>query len=306
MRVLTGVFPRNSPYLLIVLAMLCWSGNWLVGRAIRTEIPPLTLNFWRWVVAFLLLVPFTARAIWSGRQLILREWKILLALGFLGSALFHSLVYLALSQTTATNAVLYFSTVPIIIVCVSWLIFRDTVTARQGLGIFLSMTGAIGILIRGDPVVLLSLQFNVGDLWALASLPVWALYTVLLKRRPSELDGFATLTVMAGVAVVFMAPGFFWELGRGSRMEINAANLATIFYVGLFASVVAFAAWNSAVPRVGPNKAGVFSHLLPAFTIALAVLFLGERLQLFHFAGIALIAFGIFLTTVTDKIRQAP
>ena len=296
----------KSPYLLMTLAMLCWAGNWLLGRALRADITPVGVNFWRWTTALAILLPIAGPRVPAALPVLLRSWRVLLALAFLGVAVFQPIVYQALQHTTAINAAIFNSTGPIVIVCISWLAFRDTITGRQGVGIVLSLLGVLGIVTQGDLGVLVRLRFNPGDLWALASVPVWGLYTVLLKRRPAELDALVFLLALTVLGLALLAPLYAWELlAGGRRMVFNAETLATVVYMGLFASVLAFVFWNSAVPRVGPNKAGLFLHLHPAFTTVFAMLFLGERLHGYHLAGIAAIVLGIYLTSSVQTLAPA-
>ncbi len=287
----------NAPYLLMTLAMLFWAVNWLLGRALRADVTPIGLNFWRWSIALLLLTPFAAPRLRRNWPLVRRHWLLLLALGFIGVTLFHQFVYLALQYTTAVNAALFNSTSPIFIVCISWLLFRDTISWRQALGIALSLGGVLAIVTRGELGVLLQLHFNPGDLWALLSVPIWGLYTVLLKRRPAELDALVFLAAISVVGVVLMLPLYGWDVARGGHMRFTPATVGAVVYMAVFASLLAYVFWNSAVPRVGANKAGLFLHLHPVFTTLLAIAFLGERLHRYHGAAIALIVGGIYLTT---------
>lgn len=288
----------RSPYLFMTLAMLCWSGNWLVGRAMHAEVTAIGLTFWRWTGALAVLLTFTGRPLWRARRVILREWRIITALSFLGVALFNTLIYQALNTTTAINAALFNSTIPIIIVLISWLVFREGVTRRQLIGIALSLLGVVALVSKGEAARLLSLSFTPGDLWAIAALPAWSLYTVLLKRGAASLEPMVLLTAMAALGAVMLAPFYGWELARGSRMAFTLATVLTVVYVALFASVIAFALWNSAVSQVGANRAGVFVHLHPVFTTVLAIAFLGEVLRAYHWVGIVLIFAGICLTTL--------
>jgi drug/metabolite transporter (DMT)-like permease len=287
----------RSPYLLMVLAMLCWAGNWLLGRALRAEITPIGVNFWRWTAALVILLPFALPRVPAAWPLLRARWGILLVLALLGVTVFQPVVYQALQYTTAINAAIFNSSGPIVIVCISWLMYRDTITLRQGLGIVLSLLGVLAIVTRGELGVLLRLRFNPGDLWALLSVPIWGLYTVLLRRRPAELDGLVFLLALTVLGLVLLAPAYALDLAAGHRMAFTPATVATVVYMGLFASVLGVLFWNSAVPQVGANKAGLYLHLHPAFTTVLAMAFLGERLHAFHLAGIACIALGIYLTS---------
>lgn len=291
----------TSPYLFMSLAMLCWSGNWLLGRAMHTAIGPVALNFLRWGGAALLLLPFTSRGLWAARAEIVARWRILLVLGVLGSALYQGLVYMALNYTTAINAALFNTTAPMVVIMLSWLITRERISWRQGMGIALSLAGVLIIVTRGDLAVLAEIHFNPGDLLALASVPVWGLYTVLLQRRPTGMSPLVFLTCVALVGTLTLSPFFVWEYQVRGAPVWGVNTVVTVIYVALFASVIAYILWNNAVPRVGANKAGPFLHLHPVFTTVLAMLFLGEVLHLYHVAGMALIALGIWLTSTGGR-----
>lgn len=294
----------RNPYLLLATAMLLWAGNSLLGRAMRAEVTPVGLAFWRWLVALCVLLPFTARELWARRAVIRRHWRLLALCGVLGSALFNTLLYLALAGTTATNVALLYANVPIVIAFIAGVFLREPLSLRQAAGIAVSMLGVGAIITRGDPAVLAELELNRGDLWALAAVPVWAVYTVLLRQRPGQLPPFPFLTVLvvAGLCVLF--PAYLWEVATGRAViAFTPATVATVLYLGVFASVTAFFLWISGVPQVGPSKAGLFTHLYPLFTALLAVIFLGERLHLYHGAGVALIATGLYLTTATPRRR---
>ncbi len=293
----------GSPYLFMSLAMLCWSGNWLLGRAMHTSIGPVTLNFLRWGGAALVLLPFTGRGLWAARAEIVARWRILLVLGVLGSALYQGLVYMALNHTTAINAALFNTTGPMVMVALSWLLTRERISRGQGVGIALSLVGVLIIVTRGDLALLLNIHFNPGDLLALASVPVWALYTVLLQRRPMGMSPLVFLTCLSLVGTLALCPFFVWEYQVRGAPVWGVNTVITLVYVALFASVIAYILWNNAVPRVGANKAGPFLHLHPVFTTVLAMLFLGEVLHGYHMAGMALIAVGIWLNSTGGRPR---
>lgn len=286
--------------------MLFWSGNWIIGRAVREEVSPVALAFWRWMTALIIFYPFAFRHLRAQQALLLREWKLLLLLGVLGVGLFHTLVYSALAATTVINASLVNSVMPIAIVCISWLAYRETVTKTQLAGIFISSLGVVAIISRGEPNLLLSLQFNSGDLWALASIPVWSLYSVLLRRVPAELHPMAFLGAIMIVGVTLITPFFFWEVATRGAVQPSRETLIGVAYMALFASVLAYNFWNRAVAVVGANRAGQFVHLLPVFATVLAVIFLGERIHYYHMVAVALIFTGIYLATVHGAKATAP
>ena len=287
-----------SPYLLLILTMLFWSGNWIFGRMMRGEMTPLAFAYWRWLAALIIIYPFAFRHLRADQAIIFRHWKLLLLFGALGVGGFHTMIYTALSTTTVVNASLVNSAIPIAIVCISWVMFRETVTWKQVLGILTSLVGVVIIVARGQPDVLLNLTVNKGDLWAMAAVPVWGLYSVLLKRRPADLHPMAFLGAIMIFGVLLLTPFFFWELVTKAPPPPSLNTLIGVAYVAVFSSVLAYIFWNRAVGMVGANKAGQFVHLLPVFATGLAVLLLGEALHLYHIAGIVLIFAGIYLATI--------
>lgn len=289
-------FPR-SPYLLLVLSSLIWSGNFVVGRGLRGAVPPIALAFWRWALALAILLPLSWPILRGQWPLLRSNWRLLALNGLLGVAGFNTLLYIALQTTTATNALLIDSTIPIVIACLSWLSGEGAMTRRQLLGVLVSLAGVITIICRADVRLLLSFQVNRGDLWVLLAVVCWAVYTVLLRRLPANAHPLAVLTVMVVVGLLGIAPFYLWELGQGGRVLLTVPVVVGLAYVGLFASVLAFIMWNRAVVQVGANRAGLFVHLMPLFGTILSVLFLGESFHLFHLSGMALIFSGIYLAT---------
>ena len=284
-------------YALAALAMAFWSGNWVIGRAVRAEIPPLGLNFWRWTVATLVLLPFAfsqARRDWP---IVRKHWKLVTALGATGGALFHSMIYVGLRATEAINALLLNSVGPAIIIMIAWAVFRDTITRRQALGISISFLGSAILVSRGEVASLAALRFNSGDLWVLSALFVWGVYSNLLKRRPASLGGLSLLLYISIVGVALMLPAYLWELWAGERLTLSGQTAASIAYTGVFASVVAFLCYNAAIARIGPIVTSFFLHLMPVFGGVMAIAFLGESLRLYHLAGFAVVLSGIYLST---------
>jgi drug/metabolite transporter (DMT)-like permease len=292
---------RPSPYLLLVLTTLFWSGNFVLGRAVHAVFTPFALSFWRWAVALAILLPFAWSSLRQQLPLIRRHGPILLLLSVLGVVNFNTFVYLGLQSTTATNAVIMVSITPVLIVALSFLLLRQTVTGWQALGIGVSLAGVLVIVGRGDAEALLARQFNPGDLWVLAAAISWALYSVCLRWRPAGLQplDFQATTMLIGVMI--LTPLYAWDLAQGRTIAINAATVGSILYLALFPSILAYIFWNRAVVELGANRTGQFLHLMPAFGAVLSMIFLGERLHGFHAAGIALIALGIWLATAYGR-----
>ena len=284
-----------SPHLLLALAILFWAGNFVVGRAAREVIPPIALNFWRWAIALLILLPFAGPELIRARHVLRREWRILTALAATGVTTFHSAVYIGLSLTEAINGALYFALSPLFFVLLAWLLFGQRITARQALGIGVSMGGAAIVVARGDLAVLLDLSFAAGDLWLIVAVLIWALYSVLLLRRPADLPPLALLSAITLLGLVLLLPLYGLELLAGRRMTLGVESVAGLAYVSLFASVIAYICWNRGVRELGPSPAGVMLNLMPVFSAALAIAFLGERLAGYHWAGAALVLCGILL-----------
>jgi len=290
---------KASPYLLLVLTPLFWAGNFVLGRAVKASIPPIGLAFWRWAVALLVLLPFALPHLRTQWPLVRANWKTLAVFAVLGVSCFNTFVYIGLHSTTATNALLVNSVIPVLIVVLSRMLGYTPITRRQAAGIALSLVGVISIICRADLGLLLSLQLNKGDLWVLLAVGCWAFYTVHLRQRPAGLHPLTFLSAIFGIGLVVLAPFYAWEISQGGRIGTDPATCVSILYVALFPSVLAFIFWNQAVGEVGPTKAGLFIHLMPVFGTILSIIFLGESLHLFHLSGIGLIFSGIYLTTIT-------
>ena len=286
------------PYILLILTTLFWSGNFVLSRGMHAVIPPMALSFWRWSLAVAILGALAGHLLWRQRRLILDHAGFIGLQGLLGVTGFNTLLYLAMQHTTAINAVLVNSCMPVLIVAFSWGMYRETMRPRQCCGVLVSFLGVLSILTKGDLAVMMQFSFNRGDLLVLAAAADWALYSINLRRYPRELHPLAYLTAISLVGLVGIAPLYMWELSTGRTMPISARTVVTITYVALFASVLAFIFWNRAVRTIGANRAGPFVHLMPVFSTILAVFFLDERLAWYHGLGITLIFIGILMTTL--------
>jgi drug/metabolite transporter (DMT)-like permease len=285
--------PLLHPALLLALAQLLWAGNFVLGRAMSAHIPPVALAFWRWAVALAVLLPLTWRSVRGCWPAIRGSLGVLVPLGVLGVGNFNTLVYVGLGQTSATNAALLNSACPAFILMLAPLLGGPRPGRAQVAGILTSLVGVLVIVARGDPRTLLGLSFNRGDGWVLAAVLSWACYTVLLARRPAGVPAMALLTVTVAIGLGWIAPFYAVEAWRGARVTPDPATLATLAYVGVLASVVAYAAFNQGVAALGPQRSGAFLHLLPAFAVVLAALLLGEAFHAYHAAGIGLVLLGV-------------
>jgi drug/metabolite transporter (DMT)-like permease len=287
-----------SPYLLLTLTSLFWSLNWVIGKAIVGHVTPLTLTLVRWLVAAAALLAFAWPQVRAHRSMIRRHWKFILRMGFWGTGLHNAFAYVGLQFTTATNGVILNSASPVLIILLGWLVYRDSLTRAQSLGVAISLCGVLAVLTGGDLTVLAQLQLNKGDLIVLAGMVFWAAYTVFLREKPEELPGIVLLACCALVGVMLLAPLAVVEFAFfDGHLEITPATVGAMLYMGLFPSFLGYIFWNRAVAEVGSNVAGIFVHLMPVFGSILAWMFLGESIRLYHLAGIGLILAGIALTS---------
>ncbi|NJN99101.1 MAG: DMT family transporter [Anaerolineales bacterium] len=286
----------DQPYLLLVLATLFWSGNFVLGRAVRAEVPPVGLAFWRWTTGSILIIGFAWPHLKRDWPVILRHWKLVLLLAILGVTMFNTLVYTGLQFTTAINALLMQSTMPVLIVLMSYLLFRETVTPLQIVGILLSLAGVLAIVGQGDLTVLLGLSLNLGDLLIFIAVAGYAAYSTLLRRRP-PLHPLSLIAATFIAGAVVLLPFYLWEHASGRTVSFDGVTLLTIAYVAIFPSILAYLCFNRGVELAGANRAGLFIHLMPVFGSIMAILFLGERFQWYHGFGILLILLGIVLAT---------
>lgn len=275
---------------------LLWSGNFIIGRAFATEIPPITLSYWRWFTALAIFLPFSFRYLIRDWHVIRANLVLLTFMGILGVAGFNTFVYLGLQQTTATNALLINSFIPILIILLSRIKPGISFSAKKLVGIVVSTAGMIMLVTHGSLGNLLAFRINQGDLWILLAAFIWATYSISLQWRPAELSaaGFLLFSMIIGVLV--LSPFYWLNIFEEPALEINMPNLMGIGYIAIFASIGAFLLWNQGVKLVGAGTAGQFIHLMPVFGTVLAVLFLGEQLFWYHIAGAIAIGSGIFLS----------
>jgi len=290
-------FPFDPTYAALTLTALLWSTNFIIGRAVRDDVSPAALNFLRWAIALLILVPITLRDLQAHRATLMRHWKLIALLGFTGIAAFQTLGYVALTTTTALNTILLLALAPLAIVALSWLALGERVTRVQALGLGISLVGAAVLILHGDPATLAEMRFNAGDLWMLLAVVLWAVYSVLLRRRPAEVPPLALHTMSVAAGTLWMLPAFGWQATHGSALPSSTAAWMAVGFIAVFSSALAHALWVRGVATIGPNRAGVFIHLIPVFGAVLAITFLDEELAAYHAAGAALALCGIVLTS---------
>ena len=290
-------------YSLLATATLSWSGNIVIGRAVRSEIPPLGMTFWRWTLCCLILVIFTAPRFKIAMPILKREWPLLLVMAITGIAAFNPLQYFALHTTTAINVTLILATCPAFMALLSMLFLKERLGLAQLLGIAVSFIGVAIVITNGDLESLLDVQFAIGDIWMLCAAIIWAFYSIAVKKRPADLDPLVMLTVITGIGALILLPFYIWESLTFKVMPVTDTSLLTVGYITLIASLLAYICYNKAVSLIGPAKAGPSIHLMPGWVAILAFIFLGERLESYHLLGIACIGIGIFLNSRKPRIK---
>lgn len=286
----------DPTYVALTVTALLWSSNFVIGRAIHEAVTPATMNFLRWALALVVLLPVTLVDLRRHRLALLRNWRLIALLGLTGIAGFQTLCYFALTQTTALNTILLTSLAPLAIVALSWLALGERISRVQGLGLLTSLGGAVVLILHGDAEALVSLRFNAGDLWMLLAVALWTVYSVLLRRRPEHVPPLALHTASVGAGTLWMLPLFGWEAVRGAGLPTALSAWLAIGFVAVFSSAIAHALWVRGVASIGPNRASVFIHLMPLFGAVLAITFLGEEVAAYHVLGAALVLVGVILS----------
>lgn len=280
---------------------MIWGGNFVIGRAIADELPPYTLSFLRWLLAALIFIPFVWSEIVAKREQLLKHWRPLLLMGLTGVAGFNTLLYVGLHYTTSINASLVNTTSPVIFSALAYFILKEEINKNQVQGIILSLAGVLLIFSQGSLAILLTFSFNSGDIIVLVAVIIWAFYSIIVKHSAHNLPRLSSLAVTMVVGVIALFPFFFWEFFIAEKEVVwSLGSVATIGYVGVFASVVAFLSWTSAVSKIGPGRAGIFLLLIPVFTTIFAIIFIGESLTWYQFVGGILAITGIYLSTRTE------
>jgi drug/metabolite transporter (DMT)-like permease len=291
-----GSWIANQPYLLLSITSLCWAGNAIVGRLAAGHIPPATLSFLRWSLAFLILLPFAWKHLVRDWAAIRGRLGIMLIVSVTGIGAFNTLQYWALEYTQALNTLLLQSAGPLVVAIWSLLLLGVRLTLAQAAGVVLSLTGVLVILLHGDLSTLSSIEFNKGDVIFIVALVIFGFYSVMtLKRPPIHALSFATFTF--GCGALCLLPLLAWELATRPIMAFNTANLLSVLYVAVFPSTLAYLCYNRGIQLIGANRAAPFFHMVPLFGAVMAMAFLGERPQLFHFVGFALVLTGVFVAS---------
>jgi drug/metabolite transporter (DMT)-like permease len=294
----------HSAWTLLALSNLAWAGNFIIGRAVAGQVAPVALAWWRWTGAFLLAFGFAWPHLRRDWPVLLRHAPIVLALSVTGVAAFNTMVYIGLQHTAAVNALLLQSVMPVVILLWAFALYGERPRRFQAAGVAVSLLGVVAIAGRGSLATLAGLSFNIGDVWVIGAVVLYALYVVLLRRRP-HMHPLSLLVVLMGIGSLLLLPFYAWESYAGAAIRGGWPSYAAIAYTAVLPSFVAYLFFNRGVELIGAARAGQSAHLMPAFGAALAVLFLGERIYAYHAVGVALIAAGLVCASRrSDKLQS--
>ena len=285
-------------YIFLILCTLFWAGNFIVGKvATLFDIPPFTLNFYRWLIAFLILFPFTYKKLYQNLNEIRDNIIPLSIMGFTSITIFNSVVYYSLNYTQVLNGVLMISTIPVLIIFFSSILTSEKVKLPQILGLVISFIGVLIIITKFEFNKLLNLNLNKGDMWILVAMISWAIYSVMIKEKKINLEPFILLQTLILIGLVFLVPFYIYEILTFQYLAINIPVMLTVGYVVLFAGIGAYIFWIGAIKIIGPSRSGIFLHLMPVFSSLMAIFILGEKLANFHIYGASLILIGIIISS---------
>jgi drug/metabolite transporter (DMT)-like permease len=291
-------------YLMLILCAFFWSGNFIVGKfATLYEVPPLTLNFFRWLIVWIILIPFTFRDILKNIKVIKKNFYPILLMSITSISIFNSVVYYSLNFTQVLNGALMISTIPVLIFFISFIFKTEKINFSQIFGLLLSITGVLTIITRLDFAKLINLDLNKGDLWLLVAMLSWAIYSTMLITHKTGLKYLSFMTAIVSIGLIFLFPQFLFELSNHQVIKFNIPFILITSYVVFFAGLGSYILWNKAVVIVGPNKAGIFLHLMPVFSSFMAIFLLNEKLMNFHIIGAIIIIIGIYLSSKKSPSR---
>ena len=285
-------------YLMLTLCAFFWSGNFIVGKfATLYEVPPLTLNFFRWLIVWIILIPFTFKDIFLNIKIIKEKFYSILLMSITSISIFNSVVYYSLNFTQVLNGALMISTIPVLIIFISFIFRVEKINLNQVLGLILSITGVVIIITQLEFSRLIHLDLNKGDLWLLVAMLSWAIYSTMLKTHKTGLNYLTFISVIVTLGLIFLLPQFLFEFNNEELIKFNFAFILIISYVVLFAGLGSYILWNRAVLIVGPSRAGIFLHLMPVFSSFMAIFLLNEKFMNFHIFGAIAIILGIYLSS---------
>ena len=293
-----------TAYLYLFLTVTFWAGNFIVGKlASFYNVPPFSLNFYRWFFAWLILAPFTIPEIIEKKEYIFKNYKLFIILGVTSITIFNSIVYYSLNFTQVISGVLMISTIPVMIMLFSSILKIEKTNIFQIIGVIFSFAGVIMIITKADIQILKNLDFNKGDITMVVAMFSWALYSTLLKRQKYEISQISLLQVVITFGLLFLMPIYFIEYQIGSRIILEKPFILILSYVVLFPGLASFLLWIKGISLIGANRSGVFLHLMPILSAIMAMIFFNEKFMFYHMLGACFIITGILLSN--KKLKNA-
>ena len=293
---------NTKAYVMLICATLFWAGNFVIGKlAFITNIPPMSLVFFRWLLVWVILLPFTFQEIIRSKEIILNNLPLLLFLALTSVGLFNSFTYLSLVHTQVINASLFNTAIPAIIILLCFLFKIEKTNKYQILGLIISTLGILSILTKLNLEIILSLNFNKGDLIMIGGVVSWGLYSSFLKKKKFTLPLLTLVHILCTLGLIFIFPQFIYEFSQGQRIDFNINLFYILIFLALFPSIGSYYCWAGAVSIIGANRAGIFLSLIPLFSTIMAIYFYNEQFQLFHLIGAILIILGLFLSNKEIK-----
>ncbi len=291
-------------YLMLVLASIFWAGNFIVGKfAFFENIPPFSLVFFRWLTVWFILLPFTYKEILNNKKNIFNSFSLLLLLGLTSVGLFNSFVYISLNYTQVINASLFNTAIPAAIILFCFLFKIENTNSYQLAGLIISVIGVFAIITRLDLNILLTLSFNIGDIWMICAVFCWGIYSAFLKKLKLKISLLSLVHILCSCGLIFLFPQFLYEYSQSDIINVNKNFLYCLIYLALFPSIGSYYCWTGAVSIIGPNRAGIFLMLIPLFSAVMAIFFFKEEFQAYHFIGSIFVIIGLFLAN--KKIKNA-
>jgi len=295
--------PRLSPSTVFLLTVppLLWAGNAVVGRLVRDLVSPLTLNFVRWVIAFVLLLPLAWPVLRRSSPL-WAHWKRYAVLGLLGIGCYNAFQYLALQTSTPINVTLVGSSLPLWMLATGAMFFGARVSGREIGGALLSMLGVLLVLSRGEWGQLLALRLVPGDLYMILGTIAWAFYSWFLVRTTApqgvrqDWAAFLMAQLVFGLGWSGALAAGEWAAGA-AHVEPGWPLVAAMLFIGIGPAVLAYRCWGTGVQRAGPQAASIFMNLTPLFAAILSAAFLREPPHWYHGAAFLLIVGGIVVSS---------
>ena len=295
---------NTKAYIMLILATLFWAGNFTIGKFAYTEnVPPYSLAFFRWILVWIILLPFTFKEIPKIKTEVKNNLSLFFILGFTSVGIFSAFTYNALNYTQVINASLFNTAIPVSIILVCFLLKIEKTNIFQISGLIVSVLGILAIITRLDLNILLTLNFNKGDIYMIIAIISWGIYSAFLKKKTFDISLLSLVHVVCTFGLIILLPAFLFELAQGKTTELNSNLIFILLYIAIFPSIGSYYCWAGAVSIIGANRAGIFLSLIPLFSTIFAMIFFNEKFLFFHFIGSVLIILGLFLSN--KKVTNA-